>query len=285
MMYLLIPKIEILNANALSGTYIIGFPAMTAWLGAVHALQRKINQAYSLNIRFPNVAVSVSSCHVQWHKSNHGRYNALSITSNPLIKANGTWKSSFIPEGRVHVTVTLLVECSDVTYREQNVLCQYVSQCLSTMKMAGGDVISFQKPEILIASDDDMAEKRILYRLMPGYVLIERRDLIAKGLREGYSSIEALLSYLTIKEDSVRMQKKIPGWLVPIVVGYKGISDLGNVKRQRDSEKIHQFVENIVTLGEFKMPYRFERIQDIMWHYEYSKEKELYLCRNKEGEL
>ncbi|MCI1823361.1 MAG: type I-F CRISPR-associated protein Csy2, partial [Megasphaera sp.] len=26
----------------MSSTYTIGFPAMTAWLGAVHALQRKI---------------------------------------------------------------------------------------------------------------------------------------------------------------------------------------------------------------------------------------------------
>ena len=31
---LLIPHVKILNANALSSPYTIGFPAMTAWLGA-----------------------------------------------------------------------------------------------------------------------------------------------------------------------------------------------------------------------------------------------------------
>lgn len=40
---LLIPRLRIHNANALSSPYTIGFPALTAWLGGVHALQRKLN--------------------------------------------------------------------------------------------------------------------------------------------------------------------------------------------------------------------------------------------------
>ena len=39
---LLVPRLHIHNANALSSPFTIGFPAMTAWLGAVHALQRKL---------------------------------------------------------------------------------------------------------------------------------------------------------------------------------------------------------------------------------------------------
>jgi len=33
---LLLPHIKVHNANALSSPFTIGFPAMTAWLGAVH---------------------------------------------------------------------------------------------------------------------------------------------------------------------------------------------------------------------------------------------------------
>ena len=36
--YIVLPDVQIHNANAMSSTYTIGFPAMTAWLGAVHAL-------------------------------------------------------------------------------------------------------------------------------------------------------------------------------------------------------------------------------------------------------
>ena len=53
---LLIPQIKVLNANALSSPYTIGFPAMTAWLGAVHALQRKLNDQFT-NLLFAGIPV------------------------------------------------------------------------------------------------------------------------------------------------------------------------------------------------------------------------------------
>ena len=72
----------------------------------------------------------------------------------------------------------------------------------------------------------------------------------------------------------------MPGWLVPIAVGFRGISELGKVKNQRDITKPHRFVEPIVTLGEFKLPYRVTSIDEIMWHYEYESDGNFYLCVN-----
>ena len=45
--YLLISHLRIHNANAMSSTLTIGVPAMTAWLGAVHALERKLGEGGS----------------------------------------------------------------------------------------------------------------------------------------------------------------------------------------------------------------------------------------------
>lgn len=42
--YLLLKNILIRNANALSGALIAGFPAVTAWLGFIHALERKVRK-------------------------------------------------------------------------------------------------------------------------------------------------------------------------------------------------------------------------------------------------
>ena len=42
--FLLIPHIKIHNANAMSSPYTIGFAALTGWLGAVHALERHVQQ-------------------------------------------------------------------------------------------------------------------------------------------------------------------------------------------------------------------------------------------------
>jgi len=41
---LLLPHIKVINANALSSPFTIGFPAVTACMGAVHALQRQLNE-------------------------------------------------------------------------------------------------------------------------------------------------------------------------------------------------------------------------------------------------
>ncbi len=49
---LLLPHIKVNGANALSSPFTIGFPAMTAWLGAVHALQRKVNAEGLRNVKF-----------------------------------------------------------------------------------------------------------------------------------------------------------------------------------------------------------------------------------------
>ena len=56
---LVIPRINIHNANAISSPSTIGFPAMTAWLGAAHALQRKLNVKHDdlEDLKFNSVAV------------------------------------------------------------------------------------------------------------------------------------------------------------------------------------------------------------------------------------
>ncbi|MDP0953515.1 type I-F CRISPR-associated protein Csy2, partial [Klebsiella pneumoniae] len=38
---LVLPRLRIQNANAISGVFTWGFPAMTAFVGMMHALERK----------------------------------------------------------------------------------------------------------------------------------------------------------------------------------------------------------------------------------------------------
>jgi len=74
--------------------------------------------------------------------------------------------------------------------------------------------------------------------------------------------------------------KKEGGWIVPIAVGYQGISELGKLKNTRDSTTPHRFAESVVTLGEFKMPYRFETVDEMVWRYQEYQGDDLYLCKN-----
>ena len=165
------------------------------------------------------------------------------------------------------------------------------------MKIAGGDILSFDKIECLkIDSNSDSENKKLMLSLMPGYVLVERRDLIKKSMEEGKDALDSLLEYLSLNSACVKKEndevewtttRKESGWLVPIATGFQGISPLAEKGRtfcQRDSNYCHRFAENIVTLGEFIMPYRFKSLDEAEWHYEYDEKNNLYKCVNQKGE-
>lgn len=293
MKYLLLPHLRIINANAWSSTCTIGFPAMTAWMGAVHGLQRKLKQIEPFSgIQLSKMGIVSHSYQLQVYKGPKDFDYSISATANPLKKkGNDFERPPFIEEPRIHLTVSLLIQCDNLQEGQVELFLRQIDKIVPTMKMAGGDILQYQKPEILYASEDvEESQKKILYHLMPGYVLIERRKLLEKETKNGQDSLSALLSYLSIhhhaeteegKELSWISGRKASGWLVPISVGFQGISSLGNVKNQRDMTKPHRFVENVVTLGEFKMPYRLDSINEMMWHYEYDETNQLYVCKNE----
>ena len=126
---------------------------------------------------------------------------------------------------------------------------------------------------------------------MPSHVLIERRELMSAAMAEGKDALEALFEYVKVRHHSNvdddgsviwSAQKKEPGWIVPIAVGFQGISAIGKAANQRDEKTEHRFAESVVTLGEFKMPYRFQTIDDMMWSYSVDLEQDLYVCKNQQ---
>ena len=282
---LLIPHIKVHNANALSSPFTIGFPAMTAWLGAVHALQRKLNSDGFKDLEFMAVAVVSHNADLQVYKGTGDYVNSIVGTSNPLDKDGK--RPAFIEEARIHLDVSLLIEFNKVERDENEKFIERVSHYLhSRMKMAGGDIFAFDTPYTKsVKTEKDLAEIR--RRLMPGFAIVERRDLMKEAIDKGFDAMDALLEYLTInhsceKDDEGKIlwtsKRKTAGWIVPIATGFQGISALGKAKNQRDADKPHCFAESVVTLGEFKMPYKIESIDEILWQYSVDKEHGLYLC-------
>ena len=110
--YLLLRQVKIHNANAFSSPLTIGFPAMTAWLGAMHALERKLRRNETLcSIRLKKLAVSCHDFDLQTYKGPGDYVNSVIITSNPLRKKGASFeRPPFIEEARVHLTVSLLIE-------------------------------------------------------------------------------------------------------------------------------------------------------------------------------
>ncbi|MDI5835468.1 type I-F CRISPR-associated protein Csy2 [Shewanella xiamenensis] len=283
---LILPHLKIHNANALSSPFTIGFPAMTAWLGFVHALERKLSQAGLSDLMLHSAAVVSHWCDVQAHKGEGDFVHSIIGTGNPLDKDGS--RSAFIEEARCHLDVSLVIEWSgNKDEVQQPEFTQQLQAVIATMKVAGGDVLAVGKPSVKsVITEDDTG--RILRQLMPGYVLIERRDLMIDAMQQGDDAIDALLGYLTVhhhceqlEDQSVvwHSQRKTSGWIVPIATGFQGISPLGEAKNQRDPSVPHRFAESVVTLGEFVMAHKIKHLDDILWQYHPDLENDLYLCQ------
>lgn len=282
---LLIPSIKIHNANALSSPYTIGFPAMTAWLGFMHALERKIRTTEFKEVKFTGIIVSCLELDLQTYKGKGDYVNSIIATSNPLDKAGK--RPSFIEEARCDIEVTIAIEC-ELGVVDYEKFTDFIDNKLHTMKIASGDITSF-KPSQHKEIDNNNPRELTKY-LMPGFCLVTRQDLMQTSMEEGNDAINAMLDYLKTTTDinvdenhkvtRSKAYKKEDGWIVPIAIGYQGISELGNLKNTRDETTPHRFAESVVTLGEFKMPYRFDTVDEMIWRYQVYQDNDLYLCQN-----
>ncbi|DAB40961.1 MAG TPA: type I-F CRISPR-associated protein Csy2 [Sulfurovum sp. UBA12169] len=284
---LLIPHIKVHNANALSSPFTIGFPAMTAWLGATHALERKLKADGFSSLIFKGVAVVSHMADLQTYKGTDDYVYSIVGTANPLDKDGG--RSAFIEEARIHLDVSILIEYEGVAKNEEDRFIERVEHHLkSGMKMAGGDVFGSRKLKLFrMTEDDERALGELRRSLMPGHVIVERRELMKEAMENGYDAIDALLEYLSvhhhceITDDEViwSSKRKTTGWIVPLAIGFQGISELGKAMNQRDPDTPHRFAESVVTLGEFKMPYKITSLDEMLWHYHVDQINDLYLCQ------
>jgi len=285
---LLIPHLKIHNANALSSPFTIGFPAMTAWLGATHALERHLKQGGFEDVLFKAMAVISHQCDLQTHKGIGDYVYSIIGTGNPLDKSGS--RSAFIEEARCHLDISLVIEYTGVDMDDNDDFLDKVSHLLhAKMKMAGGDILNFNRLEVLKVDDRDDAELRRFTRcLMPGYVIVERRELMQEAMVDGLDAMDALIDYLAVhhhcekdEKDNIHWssKRKTGGWIVPIAIGFHGVDELKVAKNQRNTELPHRFAESLVTLGEFKMPHRIQSLDEILWHYHVNEEQALYMCQ------
>lgn len=301
--YLLLPHLKIHNANAFSSIYTIGIPAMTSWLGFTHALERRINgQNVIEKIEFAKTAVIIHDYHLHSHRLRGNNYNSLAVTGNPLKKKGSEFeRPPFIAEGRIDLDVSILISVKGFDGVHEEFIKSEVDKSLYKMKIAGGDIFSdikLKKKKNKIIYDDEFhtefyyieegseKEKELRGRLRKGYAIVERRDLMIDNDCEG-DDLDKLLDCLKVSfkakdSDDEKVvweaSKKTTGWIVPIVTGYRGIQPSGKVMNQRDTNYEHQFVEPVVTLGEFKTVYGINSLDDMMWKYHV--ENDLYVCVN-----
>ncbi|WGY44907.1 type I-F CRISPR-associated protein Csy2 [Vibrio sp. ABG19] len=289
--YLLLKKIEVQNANAIAGlTY--GFPAITNFLGFAHALSRKLAPKLSVTLGGVAVVSHKNAVHAR-QPSGWGDY-VFALTRNPLTQQGNT--APINEEGRMSLQVSLLIELEGIAAGDSQTAQQLMTELrrlVPAMRLAGGQIVQVQAYDLLTS---EQQQTQALRRLMPGFVLIDRRNYLAEHfaalqqtqpeatLMDAWCDF-ATLSYkatpLDGEEVSEEGESKIKanweyqpkpnaGYLVPIASGYCAISECysaGEVANVRDTTVPVAFAETAYTVGEWLSVHRLENIQRGIWHY------------------
>ncbi|MGY2199458.1 type I-F CRISPR-associated protein Csy2 [Pseudomonas gingeri] len=305
---LVIPHLQVQNANALSSPLTHGFPSITAFLGVMWALERKVRDA-GLDLQFNATAV-IAHRHEEQITSG-GFVHTLRLTRNPVNRDGST--AAIVEEGRIHLQISLVfgvqsTALGDASQEESEKIAHQVRDILSQMRIAGGSVIPStapprkQRPYIVSMVDEDQREglfNQIKLRLLPGFALVDRTDLLEKRYQEQQaldpqsSKLEAWLSLSRINwtctpgESQDKAQwandRKGLGWIVPIPVGYGALGEeqaAGSVTHARDGQTPFRFVESLYSVGEWVSPHRLHSAEQLLWYADSAADEGRYRCRN-----
>ena len=309
---LLLPRIRVQNANAISSPMTWGFPAMTAFLGLMTALERRLGREAGIAFR----AVGVVCHSFEAQVTTEGYTRAFHLTRNPVLADGST--AGIVEEGRVHLELSLvfdvLISADKQGAAERQVLVDLVGHTLAGMRLAGGSVMPALpilqarrgKPTLELEAEDDEKKgqqfRKLMRRCLPGFALVSRDDLLRERLAAMQAQApqaSALDAWLDLSRWNHRAVPGAdtsegspshwetdarPGWTVPIPVGYAALSDLhpaGSVSNARDTQTPFRFVETLWSMGQWVSPHRLKRLADLLWYATTEGDAhDVYRCRN-----
>ena len=184
---LLVPHLQVQNANAISSPMTWGFPSITAFVGLMAALERKLGA--DCGLQFNGVGVVCHRFEAQTHR---GYTHSFHLSRNPIRKDGST--AGIVEEGRIHLDISLVFDVNlsshfaDDAARQQ--LAQTVADLLATMRIAGGSVIAPHtpharralQPQLRLEAQEPKQQceefAQLSRRLLPGFALVARDDLL-----------------------------------------------------------------------------------------------------------
>jgi CRISPR-associated protein Csy2 len=311
-----LPHLYVQNANAVSSPMTWGFPAMSAFAGFAHALERKL-RADGKDVLLHGVAVVCHKAEPLLADGPSYAPRGFRLTRNPLDQSGNT--SAIVEEGRMHLTVSIVLTVfgPDAPRQENDDAQAFAAHLLTLalgMRIAGGSVvppgIALRKPRsarafIWNSGSKEAVQKKLTRMLMPGFALIGRANLLAEHLSDlretkaDATALDALLDLCALhiapaaesnkdgKFSWTAKRRKKSGFLVPIPLGFAAISETyppGAVKNARDSTVPFRFVESVLSLGEWRSPHRITDLEDMLWRYHAQPESGTYLITNSQAE-
>lgn len=309
--YIVLPRLQVQNLNTMSSPMTWGAPSITAAMGFMLALQRKIPFEWEVDLLTVGMVIH------DFEPQINGNYvKKFNLTRNPLGKDGKT--PGITEEGRAHATISLVFGAYIAGNTADNELLKErawaIYNLASAMRFAGGSIIhnskNWHSPELFMPDESPASEKyqaKLKRSLLPGFALISRDDALLAHTKKlqaeniELTALDAWLDLSCINKHCVVTQteqangevketiewksnrEKGSGWLVPIPVGYSALSELydaGEVENARDPKVPFRFVESMYSIGEWCSPHRLISLSDLLWYSSADHEAGIYRCIN-----
>lgn len=227
--YLLINRIKVQGANAVSG-FTWGFPAITHFLGFTHNLTRKLEK----HADFPDIQLSGCAVIAHHHQVHTYGYNQFVQSKNPAYQygeepKNKVGSPPIIEEGKMNMTVSLLVGCDGNIGNREEALKKWLFNSCNRQRLAGGTVLEIGGVELYTIDDGQNNNLRALTRkLLPGFVLQDRSAYLKKHFNELQKKNEqtelfdAWLDFIALKQTARPISERINRHLIQRVESSSG---------------------------------------------------------------
>ena len=318
--YLVLSHIDIQNANSIAGltwgfpaiTHFLGFThALNRKLSSHHEGE------YEAELTGCAV-ISHTLQNKVYQPKKYADFEFLQSNNPPVLAKHKSSSPPIIEEGKMNLTVSLVLELYKplvLTTEEIDILQKKVLSLCYRMRLAGGTILNVKQVKLLSASTHEQRVdllRKIKRLTLPGFVLLDRSDYlqnhyqallarhkIAEGVSDEPQLLDAWLDFAALKYQAVpqlsekqsvpdestsanweAISKPYPGYLVPLMTGYKAISKLyepGEVLNTRDEITPSRFVEAVHSIGEWKGMHSLDDVEEIIWRYEYYDQ--WYLCK------
>jgi CRISPR-associated protein Csy2 len=318
--YLVLSHIDVQNANSVAGltwgfpaiTHFLGFThALNRKLSGHNGgeYESELTGCAVISHTFENKV---------YQPKKYADFEFLQSKNPPVLAKHKSTSPPIIEEGKMNLTVSLVIELNNplvLATKEIEKLQKKVMSMCCQMRLAGGTILNIKQAKLLSASTSEqhIAMLRKIKRLtMPGFVLLDRSDYLQNHFQElnvlhkadesvtdEPQLLDAWLDFAALKYKAIPhlsegqsepdentpadweyIAKPNPGYLVPLMTGYKAISDLydpGSVLNTRDEITPSRFVEAIHSIGEWKGIHSLKDLHDVIWRYQH--DDQWYLCK------
>lgn len=240
--YIVIPRVEVRNANAQPVWWIIGPPPVTAYMGFAQALTLHLNAGHHDGIAVVHHDIQFLG-ETSWDYGTKTllphQFRAASFINKDDYSSKNAHALSSQPTARCHLTVSLVIKFDDNASFSGEAIVPF----LRGGRLAGGTIIDHGEPVVLIDEDDI---DKVVKVVCAGFSLIERQDLMVK--QDGDRDMLDVLLRLTrrVKEHDAGRD-----WLLPTTLGYAEITARQQRKNVR-GDFPHAYCEPLVGLAQYR---------------------------------